>query len=123
MLKRKRFWAYVLVPLYAVTWAGGWNSHARQVQHRAERGYQAAQQFNEELEAQSRKDGTPYHHIELRKGGPTSHVYWCAPVLPGVLLADSDYCVGPLHAGGGLKIVLWYGFGSWEIWTPWCWLA
>ena len=48
------------------------------------------------------------------RGGPTSHVYWCFPLLPGVLLVDSDYCVGPMYAGGGVKVVLYYGIGSTE---------
>src|SRR6185312_15708266 len=30
---------------------------------------------------------------------------WCLPLLPGVLLADSDYFIGPLSAGGSIKLI------------------
>ena len=123
MLKRNRIWACVLVPLYIATWVGGWISHAQQLQERAEKGYCTAQRENEEMEVESRREGLPFHPIELRKDGPITRVYWCLPVLPGVLLADSDYCVGPMCAGGGLKVILYYGFGTTEIWTPWYWMT
>jgi hypothetical protein len=122
-VRRILFWAYVLLLLDAVTWVGGWIDHARQLQESAERGYRFAQRENEEMETQSRKDGFPYRPIELRPQGPFSKVYWCVPVLPGVLLADSEVATGPLSASGGIKIVLYYGFGSVELPTPFVWVA
>ena len=123
MVKRKLFWACTLLPLYAVTWIGGWTAHARQLQESAERSYRFAQRENEEMEAQSRKDGLPFHPIQLRAQGPFSKVYWCVPVLPGVLLADSAIYNGPLSACDGVKLVIYYGVGSVELPTPCYWVT
>lgn len=123
MFTRKRLIACVIVLLYLVTWVGGWVSHARQLQQRAEESYRRAERTNEEEEAAARREGVKPYLIELRKGGPTSHVWWCVPVLPGVLLADSDSCEGPRIAGGGAKIVFYYGFGSTELCTLVGWMA
>ena len=123
MSKRKAFWAFVLVALYAVTWVGGWIAHAEQLQERAQRGYEIAQRDNEEMELQSRKDCIPFHPTELRTHEPASRVYWCVPVLPGILLADSAIYHGPLSACGGVKVVIYYGVGLVEFPTPWSWVA
>jgi hypothetical protein len=50
-----------------------------------------------------------------RVKGYSAHVDWCFPVLPGLLVADSGYTIGPKHADDGIKIVLFYGIGSVEI--------
>ena len=54
---------------------------------------------------------------------PSSRVDWCIPLLPGVLLADSSYHIGPLWAAGGPKLVVYYGFGTFEIPLPVGWRA
>lgn len=159
MPKRKLLLGCVVVLLYAGTWVGGWNSHARQLEDHADAAYRMDQGENRAMEAQAREDDlrlvlpglvagtagllaspsgqgplltasalTPertmkFHPIELRQGGPTSGVRWCVPVLPGVLLADSYYCVGPLCAAGGVKIVLYDGLGPVEVPTPWYWVT
>lgn len=61
--------------------------------------------------------------IGLHPGGPRYGVSWCFPVLPGVLLADSHYTLGPLGGRGGVKVVLYYGVGSTGLCTLWCWLS
>jgi hypothetical protein len=42
-------------------------------------------------------------------------VSWCVPILPGVLLANSHYVVGPLYGKGGYKLVFYYGWDSREV--------
>jgi hypothetical protein len=123
MLKRKQWPAIIWILLYTGTWAGGWTSHAANLRVQAEASYRMIERNNQEMEMQAQPGAERFHPIELRKGGPTSGVNWCVPVLPGILIADSYYVAGPLHASGGIKIVVYYGFGSSELWTPWCWVA
>src|ERR1700693_3043923 len=104
MLRRKSFWLCLLVLLYAFTWIGGWITYAHQLQERAEGGYLMAQKENEEAEFEAHYSEYKPHLIKLREGGPTSRVWWCVPVLPGVLLADSEYDIGQGWGGGGLWV-------------------
>ena len=107
--------------LYAVTWVGGWRAHAREVAEEAKRRYgQAVAQNNKIAGGPSIDAGL---EIELSVDGPRSGVDWCVPLLPGVLLADSYYVVGPLYGEGQTKLVLYYGFGSWTLFELWGWKA
>jgi hypothetical protein len=45
------------------------------------------------------------------------------PVLPGILLANSDSSHGPLRGRGGVKIILYFGAGSTELCMLWGWLS
>src|SRR5262245_39233535 len=99
MVKRRLIWASVLVPLYAVTWVGGWMSHAQQLKDHAEAAYQAAQQNEREEEAEARLEGLQIRPSKLHAGGPRYAVNWCVPVFPGVLLADSYSSTGPMYGG------------------------
>ena len=121
MLKRRL--VYILTLFYVGTWAGGWSSHASNVRVQAEDSYRMIERDNQEMEMQAKRGGEIFHPTKLRKGGPASAVNWCAPLLPGILITDSYYSAGPLHASGGVKIVVYYGFGSTELCTPWCWTA
>jgi len=114
MLKRKKLLVCIVL-LYAVTWVGGWHSHAQQLRDHAEEIYRRGERRNQEIAAEAEMTGTKYRPVELRKGGPASEVDWCVPLLPGVLLTHSAYFVGPSSAKGGYKVVLYYGFGSKEV--------
>lgn len=86
MPRRKWLIAVVLIFLYVITWVGGWITHARGVDTQA-------------------------------KGnrGYNAGVEWCFPVLPGLLVTESGYTIGPKHCDCGIKVVLFYGIGSIEI--------
>jgi len=119
MTKRKKLIACILVPLYLGTWIGGWISHAHDLRGRAEIDYRWFERRNLERQA----DGLDYHPIRLNPDGPSSSVNWCIPVLPGVLLVDSEISSGPMAARGGVKIVLYYGVGSMELCTLVGWMT
>jgi hypothetical protein len=127
MRKHKRLLLSILVLLvllYGVTGIGGWISHSLAMKAEAERRYHDAQLRNEEYAAASPQLGEDLPvYLRLHKGGPDSGVSWCVPILPGVLLADSYYSVGPLYAKGGIKVVVWYGFGSVEVCTLLGWIT
>lgn len=86
----------VLTFLYGATWVGGWLSHSAAIQ------------------AQARHWSA---NANVHPGGPRFGVNWCVPVVPGVVLVDSYCDVGPMNGCGGEKVVVWYGFGSWEVMT------
>ncbi len=112
---KKHYWLIaILAVCYALTWIFGWRSHAHEIEARAERLWLAADSKNREYATLASKTGEFYDPIRLLKNGPATSVDWCVPILPGVLIADSSYVVGPLYGKGGIKLVILYGFGSSE---------
>jgi hypothetical protein len=114
------FW---LIPLYLVTWIGGWVSHSAALKRDAQRRYEAAQKSDAEYAALAAKEGQPPSRPQAGKTGPHTDVSWCFPILPGVLIADSYYVVGPLYGRGGIKVVIFYGFGSLASEPLWGWIS
>lgn len=46
--------------------------------------------------------------------------YWkvlVVPVLPALAVVKSEYAAGPMWAGESIRLVLWYGLGSYTIHT------
>lgn len=102
--------------LYAITWVGGWISHQRSLLAHARHLYEEAQSSEREEAVHYKQEGSMYQPRRItRDGGPIASVSWCFPVLPGVLLADSHYVVGPLYGRGGISIILYYGVGSYQL--------
>jgi hypothetical protein len=125
---RKRKWriAVVLLFLYLLTWVGGWLTHARELEARAHRYWNEAAARDREMEQFAAAEGLPRptgRIPHLREGGPVTHVDWCFPLLPGILVADSWYVVGPLYGKGGVKLVVYYGVGSVELVTLVGWIS
>jgi hypothetical protein len=123
--KRLRRWLCLsaLALLYALTWIGGRRSHARELQNRAQADWAAANALNQKAAHAAAHDGRSLPVVELRPGGPVAKIAWCVPVFPGLLFADSYYAVGPLWGTGGPKLVLFYGWGSVEVFTLFCWAS
>ena len=112
-----------LIPLYAITWIGGYFSHSATLRRQTEILYEHAKQFDTEQAALAAKEDQPAPRPVVGKNYPTSKVEWCFPVLPGVLIANSYYVVGPVYGRGGVKIVFYYGFGSWATEPIWGWIS
>jgi hypothetical protein len=74
-----------------------------------------ANERNTKYAQRAAKTGEYFLPVELRAGGPWAEVHWCVPILPGLLIADSDYAIGRLYGRGGIKLVLFYGNGSKEL--------
>src|SRR5690349_15233552 len=84
MFKRKRLLKWTIILLYAVTWIGGWISHARQLKAETEAHYRAAAGRFQADEARARKGGWEVPSFaRVNEHGPTSF-FWCMPLLPGV---------------------------------------
>ena len=114
-----------VVTLYAITWIGGWITHARDMQCYVRRMYDNAQLRDREKAELLQKAGLTVEDTAHKylKDGPKSGVDWCIPILPGVLLLNSWYVVGPLWGKGGVKVVLYYGLGTKEIAYLWGWIS
>lgn len=107
-MKRRRLILWLLVFLYAVTWIGGWITHARDLDESAWVSYRNAQKRSADWQATEPGMEVPIF-LELRDDGPATGVDWCVPILPGVLLADSYQVIGPLDGRGGVRVVFYYG--------------
>lgn len=109
---------------YLLTWIGGGYAHHREISHLASRLYARAEASNRNLvELDRLNGGTKTSPIELRSGGPKVVVNWCVPLLPGMLITDSEYAIGPLYAKGSKKLVLYFGVGSIMLWEADVWMA
>ena len=115
MRHSRKVWL-VVAALYAFTWVGGWISHQRGLSAHARHLYEQAQKSEIEEASLYKQQGNSYQPRRItRDGGPIATVNWCFPVLPGVLIADSYYVVGPLYGRGGISIILYYGFGCFQL--------
>ena len=123
MRNSRRFWTIVAV-LYAITWVGGCVSHQRSLSAHARHLYQEAQLQEREEVASYKQEGSNYQPRRItRDGGPIARVNWCFPPLPGILVADSYYVVGPLYGRGGVSIIVYYGFGCCQLGPIWGWIS
>jgi len=94
------------------------------MEHLSRQKYSRAEVHNAEaLEAERLNPIARAYPIELRPEGPASDVNWCLPLLPGVLLADSAYFIGPIYAKRTTKIVVYYGVGSFTALELWGWIT
>jgi hypothetical protein len=115
---RRQFIWSVVVLLYLATWIGGWRAHARDLETSAQNSYRRIQQWN----AESHEAGEEEIY-RLREGGPYNKVKWAVPILPGLLLVDSDEIHGPLLGEGGGKLVLYYGTDAKVLFNIWLWMS
>lgn len=124
-IQTKRRILITIVAAYLVTWVGGWIAHVREMENLARQKYSRAEVHNAEaIEAERLNPIVDRAYpIELRREGPASDVNWCLPLLPGLLLADSAYFVGPMYAKGTTKIVVYYGVGSFTALELWGWIT
>ena len=116
--------ATIVILLYAGTWVGGWHSHATQLQSSAQKLYHEAREEEASKKAFWREKGfSESPESVIRPQGPKTDISWSLPILPGILIADSSFSIGPLWGEGGIKIVIYYGFGSFAIGPIWGWMA
>lgn len=124
LFRRRTLNSLILLASYLITWAGGWSAHSREMASRANHLYQRAE-AEKAMFLEWQRDGLVSpdedYSTELLPGGPESSVSWCLPILPAVLLAESEYVVGPLYGRGSAKIVVYTGAGSVTLLELWGW--
>ena len=118
--RRRLIWGVVLA-LYAATWIGGVQTHARDLEASARGRYQALQERNAERYGPDAGDAVPIF-ARLLEGGPDTGIDWSVPILPGVLLVESYEVLGPLNARGSTKLLVFGGRGfavvrKWQTWV------
>lgn len=122
-MKRRSRFIVAIVVAYLITWVGGWFAHQREMSVLARQLYKSAEASNAkelEWEREGLEEAMP---IKLLPNGPKAGMNWCFPLLPGVLVVDCSYVVGPLFGKGTTKIVLFYGFGSITLVELWGWIS
>lgn len=110
----------VTVMLYAVTWMGGWQSHATQLQAHAQELYDEGKEDEISRRAMEAEEVAGPFKSRLLPDGPKIEISRKVPVLPGGLIAKPCYAIGPLWAQ---KVVIYYGFGSVAIDTIFQWIS
>ena len=118
MSTARKFW-FCVIMLYAITWIGGFRLHSSALHKQAQHLYDETRKGEAKANADRKHLGQPPKQADILSGGPVVNVNWCVPVLPGVLIADSEYIIGRLQAAGGVRILIFYGWGLWEIDTIW----
>lgn len=120
---RKRSWRcwLVIAALYGLTWIGGSIFHQRMLAAQAQQLYDKARARELEVAEWNMREGSTPPRRVTRDGGPIAKVKWCLPILPGVLVVDSYYVIGPLFGKGGVSLVIYYGLGSREFLPIWGW--
>ncbi len=113
----------IIIYLYLFTWVGGWIVASRQIKSEATAIYEKGLKVYFERVLYYEKRGSITHRLPYNPAGPTASVKWCVPLLPGILLMDSGYCIGPLWAKSGTKIVFFYGFGCIELVYLYTWFS
>ena len=122
MTSRRRRWIIalaVLGGLHLATWLHGPSVYRRDFEREVRDKYEEARLYLERLPADSPRRETQ----SLNEGGPTAHVGWCLPVLPGLLLVQCGYSVAGLNARSGKRLVLYHGLGTVVLLDMWEWIS
>jgi hypothetical protein len=114
----------ITLVLYAVTAAGTWRHYSIAEAERSAREFVSAEQSQQDLESECRITFTP-GVCERRvsfASGPRSFAV-AVPILPAVAVVCSGWAAGPLWGAGSVKLVVWYGFGVFEVASPLQWVS
>lgn len=122
MSAARKFWLCVIM-LYAITWIGGFRLHSSALKKQAQQLYEEARKSEAETAVDREHLGLPSKRAHIRSGGPIAKVNWCIPILPGILIADSEYIIGPLWGTGGVRILIFYGLDFWDSEPIWGWVS
>ena len=98
---------------YLVTWLGAPGLARRDCTARADQAYAQAvadQERHKDMARELGEDPNTFRPI-VNPAGPSVKIGLAIPLLPGLLLLDNGYQIGPLHGKGHLTVFLFYGFG------------
>lgn len=101
----------LLVVLYALTWSGGWFTFVRDTKELSDQDYSAYVKWQQNTNEYRHARGLGPDEINYREKGPHPWVKWCAPVFPGVLIAQWGIYDGTWESGATSVVVYW-GFGT-----------
>jgi hypothetical protein len=106
----------VIGALYFVTWLGGVIFYPSEMTARAKKEYDVALNAQARAAAKSEEEKMIVKRTPAAfPDGPKTDFHWCAPLVPGVLIVSSEYRIGPLWGQGGIRVVLFYGCGTYEM--------
>jgi len=115
-MKTKTTISYIIIPvLYVWTWYGGYVFHSEDLTSEATEAYYSNVEKHEKKIEEYEIVGLEYSfniYDEVHRNGPRISINWCFPIIPGILIAESYYSIGPSLDAGGTKIVFFYGVGT-----------
>jgi hypothetical protein len=62
-------------------------------------------------------------HAIANPGGPRVNIGLAIPVLPGVLMVNNSYTIGPLYGRGQVSFFVYYGFGVFRLFERMTWIS
>jgi hypothetical protein len=98
---------------YLVTWLGAPPLVRRDRTARANQAYAhalAQEERQRNMIKELGEDPNTFRPV-VNSGGPSVIIGPAIPILPGLLLLDNGYQIGPLYGKGHLSLFLFYGFG------------
>ena len=113
------FLGYVVTGLFAPPFA------RRACELRAQRLYSEAvadQESHRRMMIEDGRDPSALHAI-VTPGGPHVETGFAIPVLPGVLLLNNSYGIGPLYGRGQVSFFLFYGLGVFRLCEMMTWIS
>jgi hypothetical protein len=109
MTRKVRVTLIGISALYAATWALGTASYQREMLRLADAEWSIARKAEERHKA---RDGLLISRAAFPEG-PRTKLHWTLPLVPAVLLVNSDYTIGPRWGHGGFRLVI--VFGPWTV--------
>jgi len=122
MPRRWRILLIVILGLYLFTWIGGWLRIKSDLDAEAWNTWRRVTAENAKTRALFASEGFPAPQVEVRPGGPATRVV-CVPLLPGVLYTYTSSVIGPLWGHGGWSVMIYYGFGTVEVYRGTSWVS
>ena len=127
MMKIRRRTVALLLVLdgYVLTWLIAPPMAKRHCERRAEQAYAMGleyEQHEQELMREMGEDTETARPI-VHAGGPSTSTGLAIPVLPGILMLNNSYHVGPLFAKGQVSFFLFYGFGVCRLFEFTTWIS
>ena len=118
-MKTKATISYILIALlYVWTWYGGYVFYSADLTSEANKEYSSIVDKYKKKAEEYKDVGLEYSYNiydEVHRNGPRASIDWCFPIIPGILIAESHYSIGPSLDTGGINIILFYGIGTIEL--------
>lgn len=110
---------------YVATWLFAPSFARKACETRAKRLYSEAVVFQadqKKMWSESGRDPSQMRPI-VTPGGPHVDIGFAFPVLPGILLLNNSYGIGPLYGRGQVSVFLYYGFGVCRLFEVMTWIS
>ena len=113
----------VTLASYAFTWVGGVYSHERTLRNYAQGQRQEWIDRYQSGHASALPKGREVLPMKVYYEKPRAGIDWAFPILPGLLVTQSWYVVGPLWGEGRIRLMFFYGSGTFDLFSVMRWIS